>query len=254
MKLNKITKGLGALALTVLYISCSRSVPDLVASTNANFNNKAFVQIYNGTLTSTRNYAYVDGNALTGAAFSYGSTFPSIPSNFSVTSGLRAFLIRDTQIIKTPVTTQLPMSFAQSLDANKYYTIFMYDTLNSPQQKIVNNDIQIPTDTTARVRFANFIFSKTAVPNVDVFSVKRNANVFTNVGVTDVTGYIPFAAALTTSTSDTLLVRETGTTNLLAQLNTYLPIRKRSYTLVFRGRYQSTTGSVVRTLSSFSNN
>ncbi len=250
MKFNKITIiSIAVVAISLLYLSCSRSNIELVAATNSNFNNKAFIQVYNATVNSTKNYVYVDGNAVTGAAVAYGATFPSTPSNFSVGAGTRAFLIRDT----TPATTQPPMSFAESLETNKYYTIFMYDTLTTPKQKIVNNNIIIPDDTTARVRFANFIFTKTAVPNVDLFSVKRNANVFTNVAITEVTNYVPFAAAVTTATSDTLLVRETGTTNLLAQLNTYLPIQKRSYTLVFRGRYQSTSAP-ARTLSSFSNN
>jgi hypothetical protein len=124
--------------------------------------------------------------------------------------------------------------------------------LGSPKQKTVKNDIIIPDDTTARVRFANFIYSKTPVPNVDLFSVKRNANVFTNVATTDVTGYIPFNSAVTNATADTLMVRETGTTILLAQLNTYLPIRKRSYTLVLRGSYKAATPA--KTLSSFSGN
>lgn len=251
MKFNKlIILSIGTVAVSLLYLSCSRTKIDLVAATNSSFTNKALIQVYNGTLTSARNYIYVDGNAVTGAAVNYGATFPSTPSNFSVTSGTRAFLIRDT----LAATTQLPMSFGEYLEASRYYTIFMYDTVNSPKQKIVSNDIIVPDDTTARVRFANFIFSKTAVPNVDLFSVKRNANVFTNVAMNDVTNYVPFNSAVTTATADTLLVRETGTLNLLAQLNAYMPIRKRSYTLVFRGRYQSTSGAVVRTLSSFSNN
>ncbi len=257
MKLYKITIiSLGTVAVSFLYMSCYKSNIKLVAVTNTDFINKGFVQVYNGTLSSARNYVYVDASSIlgpagvSGTALAYGSTLPSTPSNFSVASGIRAFLIRDT----LPATTQPPMSFAENIEPYKYYTIFMYDTVNSPKQKIVNNDIVIPNDTTARVRFANFIFSKTAVPNVDLFSVKRNANVFTNVAITDVTNYIPFNSAVTTATSDTLLVRETGTTNLLAQLNAYMPIRKRSYTLVFRGRYQSTSGTVVRTLSSFSSN
>jgi len=249
MKLNKITIiSIGAAAVSFLYLSCSKSNIKLVAATNTDFNNKALVQVYNATLSSTRNYIYVDGNAVTGAGLVYGATFPSTPSNFSVNQGIRAFLIRDT----LPTTTQPPMSFAESLEPYKYYTIFMYDTLTSPKQKIVNNDIIIPGDTTARVRFANFIFSKTAVPNVDLFSVKRNANVFTNVAVTEVTNYVPFNSAVTNATADTLIVRETGTTILLAQLNTYLPIRKRSYTLVLRGSYKAATPA--KTLSSFSNN
>jgi hypothetical protein len=127
--------------------------------------------------------------------------------------------------------------------------MFIYDTITSPKQLTVETAIEIPLDTTARLRFANFVFSKTAVPAVDVYSVKRKANVFSNIATTQVTAFIPFAAAL----SDTLLVRETGTTTQLAALNNINPARKRSYTVVFRGRYQTTTGTTARALTTLTN-
>lgn len=235
----------------LLAVSCVKQTGKEVALEQTDYSNKAFVQVYNGTLTSARNYVYVDGNAVTGAALAYAATFPSTPSNFAVTSGFRAFLIRDTS---STILVQPPMSFAENFEANKNYTIFMYDSVTTPKQKTVMNGIIFPDDTTTRIRFANFIFTKTAVPNVDLFSVKRNANVFTNVQITDVTNYTPHPSSSKTVENDTLYVRETGTTNLLATLNGFAPVRKRSYTLVFRGRYQSTSGTVVRTLSSFSSN
>ena len=250
MKLTTIIIAFSAVIVSALLaVSCVKQAGKEVALEQNNFTNKTFVQVYNGTVNSARNYVYVDGNAVTGAAVAYGSTFPSTPSNFTVTSGVRAFLIRDT----LPATTQPPMSFAENFEANQNYTIFMYDSLTTPKQKTVKNDIAFPNDTTSRIRFANFIFTRTAVPNVDLFSVKRNANVFTNVNITDVTNYVPHPSSSKTVENDTLFVRETGTMNLLATLNGFAPVRKRSYTLVFRGRYQSTTAP-ARTLSSFSSN
>ena len=154
-------------------------------------------------------------------------------------------MIRDT----LTATTQTPLSFAQNMDVGKNYTIFMYDTINAAKQKTVETKIVVPGDTTARLRFANFIFSKNAVPAVDIFSKRRNVNVFTNVAVTGVTDFIPVPSAFT----DTFYVRETGTTNQLAVLNGLTPTEKRSYTLVFRGRYETTSGTIARTLSSFIN-
>ncbi|MGH2553075.1 MAG: hypothetical protein ACRDEB_05125 [Chitinophagaceae bacterium] len=251
MKLSTIKRNCFAIsAISLLAFSCVKQNGKEVALEQYDFANKTFVQVYNGVLNSTRNYVYVDGVQLTGAAIAFAATFPSTPSNFAITSGVRAFLIRDT----LSTSTQPPMTFAESFESNKNYTIFMYDSLTTPKQKTVKNDIIIPSDTTTRIRFANFIFSKTAVPNVDVFSVRRNANVFTNVAVTDVTGYIPHPSSSKTVENDTLYVRETGTLNLLATMNGFAPIRLRSYTLVFRGRYLTTSGTIARTLSSFSSN
>lgn len=248
MRTNKLIIAASTVVLVCcLGWGCKKDKGKEVAFENTTFTDKSFIQVHNGILNAARNYIYVDAVPVNGAALAFNSTFPATPSNFSVTNGFRAFLVRDT----SSTATQVPLSFAENLQAGTYYTIFLYDTLTSPKKKIVANDIQIPTDTTARVRFANFIFSRTAVPNVDIFSLKRNANVFTNVGITDVTGYVPYASAL----NDTLYVRETGTTNLLATMNGFNPVQKRSYTLVFRGRYQTTgTTGIARLLTSFSSN
>jgi len=270
MKFYKISIiSLGAVALSFLYMSCYKSNIKMVSAANTDFTSKALVQVYNGTLLSLRNYVYVDGNAVTGAPLVYGATFPSTPANFSATSGIRAFLIRDTS---STILTQPIMSFSESLAPNKYYTLFMYDTVTTPKQKIVTNDIIIPADTTARLRFANFIYNPgvpagSSLSSFDIFSVKRSANIFTNVQLTDVTGYIPYASALT----DTFYIRTTGsTTNLqnfvpsttsppgvFVNIQAILtPTQKRSYTLIFRGGYRATvtTNSTLRALSIFSNN
>jgi len=253
MKLTTIVTACSFVVVTAfLAVSCVKEIGKEVALEQTDYSSKAFVQVYNGTLSSARNYIYVDGAPVNGASLAYAATFPATPALFAITSGYRAFLIRDTS---STILTQPAMSFAENFQATANYTIFMYDTLTSPKQKIVQNNIIIPTDTSARIRFANFIFSTTAVPNVDLFSVRRAANIFTNVPITDVTSYIPHPSSSKTVENDTLYVRETGTLVTLATLNGFAPVAKRSYTLVFRGRYQTTgTTGIARLLSSFSSN
>ena len=242
----KITTGCFVLGLLAL-VSCKKETGREHSPEDTDYTNKSFVQVYNGIINSTRNYVYVDANQLTGAALAFNSTFPSTPSNVAIASGYKTFLVKDTLI----TSTQVPLSFAEVLQPKSYYTIFLYDSINNPKKKIVQNNIVIPSDTTARVRFANFIYSSTAVPNVDIYSLKRAANVFTNIPVTGVTDYIPYASSLT----DTLYVRETGTMTQLAVLNGFNPTQLRSYTLVFRGRYQTTgTTGIARLLTAFSSN
>lgn len=227
-----------------LFQSCAKKVESQLNLQN-DFSNKSVVQVYMAMVNASRNYVYVNGNAVNGSSLISGSVFPASGLGFSAPVGLTGFLVRDT----LSTTTQIPLSFASNLAANRNYTVFVYDTINSPQQKTVETVIEVPKDSTARLRFANFIFTKVAVPAVDIFSKRRNINLFTNVQTTDVTGFIPVPSAF----NDTLFVRETGTANLLATLNGLNPVAKRSYTIVFRGRYQSTTGTVARTLSSFIN-
>jgi hypothetical protein len=241
----KYTGIISAVVLSaVMGVSCTKTFNEKVVS-QSNFNNSSLVQVYMAVVSATRNYVYVDGVPVTGAALVLGSVFPGTGYGFNVPGGLNPFLVRDT----LGSSTQTPLSFSENLEAGKKYTIFVYDTINSVKQKTVLTEIEIPADTTARLRFANFIFSKTAVPAVDIFSKRQNINLFTNVPITDVTPFIPIPSAFV----DTFYVRETGTSNQLAVYNGFNPVEKRSYTLVFRGRYLTTSGTIARTLSIFSN-
>src|SRR5258706_11245463 len=90
MKVTTIITTCSAVIVSALLaVSCVKPTGKEVATEQYDYSNKAFVQVYNGTVNTTaRNYVYVDGNAVTGAALSYASTFPSTPSNFAITSGV----------------------------------------------------------------------------------------------------------------------------------------------------------------------
>lgn len=227
----------------ILFVSCTKTFDEKIAS-QKDLDNSSVVQVFNAMVNTNRNYLYMDGKLVNGGApMTPGSLFPSTGSGINVPGGERAFLVRDT----LTATTQLPLSFAQSLKASKNYTMFLYDTITTPKQKTVETDIVVPSDSTCRVRFANFIYNPNAVPGIDVFSFNRNANIFTNVNVTDVTNFVPYPSRLTT---DTIYIRETGSTvNIIKIAIVGGLTEKRSYTLVYRGSHRGT-----RSTSFFSNN
>jgi hypothetical protein len=235
MKFFKIIiLGLGVIAVSSIVLSCTKTVPHL-AATETDFSTSVQVQIFNATVKSTRNYVYVDAIPVSGAAFAFGAAFPSSAFAFRVNGGMRSFLIKDT--LKT--STQVPLAFVENFTSNKSYTIFMYDTTTSVKQVTVLNNIVVPTDTTARLRFANFIYNNGIIGPVDVYSFRRGTAtpVFTNVGVTQVTDFIPYASGST----DSLYVYATGTTSPLlvkASIPGFVPTR--SYTAVFNGSYKGT--------------
>lgn len=247
----------------MLIVSCNKTFDEKIAL-QTDFTNSSTLQIYNTMVNSTRNFLYVDGKVINGGApMTPGTLFPATGSGFSVASGDRAFLVRDT----LTATTQLPLSFAQNLKAAKSYTLFMYDTITSAMQKIVENNVVVPADTSCRLRFANFVFSKVAIPAIDIYSANKKANLFTNVQITDVTNYIPYPSGII----DTFSVRLTGTNidlmnitpptplpgNVLTPIRSiFTPSAKRSYTFIFRGSYTTslTTASQVRSLSVFLSN
>ena len=231
--------GLIGLLSVGLVISCTKSFDEKTVQ-QTNFSNSSLVRVFLATVNATRNNIYLDGNPLTGATLASGGTFPST-SGFaaSIPAGLRSFLIRDT----LGTSTQVPLSFSTNMQVGKNYSIFVYDTISSPKQKTVETRFQIPTDTTVRIRFANFIYNPTIVPAIDVFLFSKNANIFTNVNVTDVTDFISYSIPVYTlpNTSDTMYIRETGTSvNIIKFPLGGVFTQKRSYTLVYRGSHRGT--------------
>lgn len=239
----------GILAL----VSCEKTFDNKVAL-QSDLSNETTVQVIVATVNASRNHVWVDGNRATGAALSSGSIFPTTGYGFSVDGGLRAFLVQDTLV----TTTQLPLSFAENMQVAKHQTIFLYDTITSPKQKTVVDDIVVPTDTTARLRFAHFAFDPSMQPPaVDIYSAVRQQNIFTNVPYTGVTDFIPIASGR----NDTLYIRPAGTSTNLQTVSSsgvwsdmrliLNPTIRRSYTMVFRGSFRTTltSNSHVRTLS-----
>ncbi len=265
---NKIKAGVVMVAVVALLISCKKQIDKEVALENYTLNDKAQMQVYNGIVNSNRNFIYVDAKPVNGATHTYNTVFPgaSGPTSFAVAPGFRNFLVRDTLL----TSTQLMMSFGEDIQAGRYYTLFTYDTTTAPKNRLVANNIVVPADTTARLRFANLTYNpSTPSTGIDVFSVKRNAVIFSNVRQSEVTEFIPYAAAQT----DTFYVRlngnsanlqnidTTGKPTILNIITTLNPTRKRSYTLVFRGSYRgvnnkTTTGAAIATargLTTFAN-
>jgi hypothetical protein len=237
---RKINILIWILAASALCMSCTKETPH-IAPRNTDLSNSAAVQVFSATVKATRNYIYVDGTPVSGIALAYGGIFPGTAYSFKVNAGSRSFTIKDT----LPATTQVPLTFTQTMDAGKSYTIFTYDTITSTKQATVTNNIVVPTDTSSRLRFANFIYNTTPVANVDVYSFKKGtgAPLFANVATNQVTDFIPYASLQT----DTLYVYAAGT--ILINFTTSPPIVKqvvtstvptRSYTSVYNGSYRGT--------------
>lgn len=224
-----------AVGLITIY-SCKKDYHKAVASYVPAMENYAFVKVINGTVGSAGTYVYQDAlnEPLSGYALSSTGYFPTTTAYAALYQGKRTIIIKDT----TANTAQKAITYTGDFTAGNYYSIFMYDTAATAKYILVQDKLETPTDTTARIRFANLIYSSTPVENVDIYSIRMNTNLFTNVSVGQVTDFAPYASA----NRDTLYVRSTGTTTNLAQA-AITPTAGRSYTAVFEGRYQTTSGT-----------
>jgi hypothetical protein len=269
MKLLKIILvSLGAATITLSFSSCSKERPH-VDNASSNIGNSAKVQVYNATVKAAKNYVYVDGTSVSGVTFGYGAVFPATAYSFLVNNGTRSITIKDT----STTTMQTPITFSQNFDAGKSYTIFTYDTITSVKQLTVLNNIIIPTDTTSRLRFANFVYSPNTLANVDVYSLRGipgtpvfqttavlnnvpvkapsftgSTPIFSNVASNNVTAFIPYPSVV----NDTLYVFATGTTSpLIAKGFVTSLTPSRSYTTSFNGSYNGNLAA--KSITTFAN-
>lgn len=217
--------------LTLGLLSCEKEF-NKITNEVIDLSGRVSIKYANFTVNSSRNYLFVENNLISGTASAYTNVYPSgAVSYMTFPAGNLNFLIKDT----LPTTTQVPISLAgTALEPGSYYTLFTYDSLSNAKAKLVKDIIELPEDTTARVRFANFAYSSAALPNIDIYSSRRATNVATNLKVADVTTFIPYASGIL----DTLYVRETGKTSNIVALNGFSATTKRSYTVVIRGSWR----------------
>ncbi|MEY3589993.1 MAG: hypothetical protein RLZZ466_513 [Bacteroidota bacterium] len=226
-------------ASTLLLQSCQKSFDKKLAA-DYYTGTGSTIQVFVGTVGASRNYIYVDGQPVNGSALSTGNLFPGTGFGYSVKSGLRNMMVRDT----LSTTTQANLVFAQNFDIGNNYMIFTFDTITAPKQKTVRTPITVPSDTTCRVRFANFAYNGIAqTPAIDIVSLGKNEIVATNVRYTDVTDFIVHPSRIGT---EAFQIRLAGTTTVLATSTVSTLLPQRSYTVVYRGSHRATSGTSIR--------
>jgi hypothetical protein len=224
-----------ALALLALCMlnSCDRDIVD-ETPVNTDLGNFASVKVYNASPSTLRNFFYVDGNALNTATLAFNSSYPAPTGTYGalLAPGSHTFLVKDT----LAAATQPPLTFTGNLVAGKNYTIYLYDTVSAMKQIVVETPLPAASDTAPKVRLAHFAFLKGVnAPAIDVFSKNKNANIFTNVPYGQVTNFINYTSGI----SDSLIVRETGSTTNNLDTAVFTPTVKRAYTLIFGQRYMT---------------
>src|SRR5688500_1701597 len=120
MKFLKINNPLLlAFMVVIMFSSCEKTFDEKLV-TDQDLGNSSTVQVYNAIVNSARNYVYVDGNTVTGALLTPGSTFPVSGTGigFQLPGGLHNFTVRDT--LRT--STQVAINFAENLQADRHYT------------------------------------------------------------------------------------------------------------------------------------
>jgi len=243
MRNNKLILPLLAL-IALVSGSCRKDLADTTPIVPGQLFEKAVMQVYNGTLNSSRNFVYLNSSPVNATTVAFGAVFPANSFGFGVGYGDNNIVIRDT----SSTTTQLAQNFVFKAEPGKSYSLFTYDTITSPKRVIVENLFDELTGNSTRVRFANLIYNPTAVPNVELFSVNTGNVIIGNIPVGGVSGF----TAIVPNVADTWQVRISGTTTVLATLTvgTSTFVSNRHYTVVFRGSYRAAANRGVNVIVS----
>ncbi|MSP07865.1 MAG: DUF4397 domain-containing protein [Chitinophagaceae bacterium] len=179
---------------------------------------------------------------LTGTPLAYERYFPTTTNVYAaVTAGLKTIKF-SLAAISQKDSLELFLKQVQA-DAGKYYSFIITDSIKSAslsKAMFLQDDILTLGSTQIGMRFVHAIWNDTAAKNVDIFSIRNNATIFSARGAGSASTFTPLNYF---TTSDTLIVRRAGTTFALASLNGVGFTPGRNYTLVYKGNGAVTTAT-----------
>jgi Domain of unknown function (DUF4397) len=188
------------------------------------------------------------------AAIAYGGVFPLPAGQYaSVVPGevpIKAAVYRAPG--STPQATDVIANGKFNLEAGKFYSAFLVDTMPSPAPAnvniaIVQDDITKAKSGSFKIRFAHMI------PTLDTLEIVQKTGL--RLLVTDITykKVSNFIELPLFSSSDSIYLRRKGSTAVLTGSGAFLPGSERVYTFLCRGLYGTTSGTRARTLTFYTN-
>jgi hypothetical protein len=185
---------------------------------------------------ATRFYLFQNGNKLNGNALSSPGSWPG-PSTYASLSLVNNFVATlDRRVGNDYGKVAIgDTAFKGNLGftAGKYFSVFMIGQSPTQNFQVVEDKITVPFENTFNVRFANFIVSTDAERALDIYSRRAGRVVAPGLKFKNVTDFINLPLS---NISDTLDVREAGTTKTLYSFNNFIPVSRRVYTFYTYGR------------------
>ena len=179
---------------------------------------------------------------ITGTPLAYERYFPTTTNSYAtITAGLQTIKF-SLAAVSQKDSVELFLKKVQA-DAGKYYSFIITDSIKSEtisKAMFLQDDLLSLGSTQIGMRLVHAIWNDTAAKNIDIFSRRNNATIFSTRSAGSATTFIPLNYF---TTSDTLIVRRAGTTFALATFNgaTFTP--GRNYTLVYKGNGAVTTST-----------
>lgn len=196
---------------------------------------------------------FINNAKVNGPLITYAGLFPAAGTNygyFAVPTGLINIKLTVAGIVNTD---SIPLTlFTRVFTKGQFYSIILTDNIKdaNDSSKIILKDVYTkPNPGNYSIRFVHAVLNDTVGKNIDVYSTRRNANIYNNIKTGQIVDFqtYPYNSQL----NDTLYVRRAGTLQNLATVNGASFGNQRAYTLIYRGNGDLTTGVKARALASY---
>lgn len=202
--------------------------------------------------TGPQFFLYGNGVKLTGNALSYTNVFPASTVYAAVPSGnnirfdlvLARINLAVVPNVPAPIAGDTLLTFNQSLDAGKFYTFYIGDTVPTVRVSVKEDLLPVPEYQTYKIRLANFIMNP--LDTLTLYSRRQKAEIIQAIPHKEVSDWVQLNLPII---SDTLELRKKGTTTTYITVGgtapAFAPAGLRMYTVVVRGK----TGVTAKTNS-----
>jgi hypothetical protein len=245
----------------MLFTACKKQT-DLVADFSLS-SEKAFLRVIHVAPSFRAIYnapdsfnIYVNNGKVNNSFITFGGQFPASGSTqngyFAVNPGYNNVVLSYGGILSQNGDS-IPFSLSDRLFAlGKYYSIIITDRYNQnvdSVKMILEDKFTTPSNNNYGLRFIHAVLNDTAGRNIDVYSIRRGANIVSNIKPGQVVDFqqIPIQSVL----NDTLYVRRAGTSFNLSTLNGASFSNQRTYTMIYRGDGRLTSGTKARSLANY---
>ena len=244
-------------AVLITFIACKKQA-DIVAPF-ATTDDQAFVRVIHASPFFRQVFnapdsfnIFVNNAKVNGPLITYAGLFPTSGTAFGYIAVPQGLVNIKLTVAGTVNTDSIPLTlFTKIFTKGQYYSIIVTDNFKSAtdSSKIILQDTYTkPGNGNYSVRFVHAVLNDTAGLNIDVFSARRNANIFNAIKPGQIVNFQTFP--YNSQVSDTFYVRRAGTLqNLAISIATpgFLG-NQRVYTLIYRGNGDLTTGTKARVL------
>lgn len=195
---------------------------------------------------------FVNNAKVNGPLITYAGLFPTTSTAFGYIAVPQGLVNIKLTVAGAVNPDSIPLTlFTKIFTKGQYYSIIVTDNFKSAtdSSKIILQDTYTkPGNGNYSIRFVHAVLNDTAGLNIDVFSARRNANIFNAIKPGQIVNFQTFP--YNSQVSDTFYVRRAGTLqNLAASIATpgFLG-NQRVYTFIYRGNGDLTTGTKARVL------